>query len=201
MIHAVIFDFGNVICTFDLQQFLMRISPFSKKSLSELQGILPSFRDVAIEYETGLITSDHFFEEIRKRSELSISKQEFIKAYCKIFVPIPTTFDLVRRLKKSYKLGLVSNTSEWHYQYGIRPVAIFPLFDAVTLSFEVKAMKPARAMYDDILAKLAVDPPECVFVDDIKENVDAAIDLGMYGIHYISPEVLLGSLHDLNVVI
>lgn len=201
MIHAVIFDFGNVICTFDLQQFLMRISPFSKKSLSELQGILPSFRDVAIEYETGLITSDHFFEEIRKRSELSIGKQEFIKAYCEIFTPIQTTFDLVRRLKKSYKLGLVSNTSEWHYRYGIRPVAIFPLFDAVTLSFEVKAMKPAHAMYDDILAKLAVDPPECIFIDDIKENVEAAIDLGMHGIHYTSPEVLLGSLHDLNVVL
>jgi len=200
MIHAVIFDFGNVICTFNLQQFLMRISPFSKKSLSELQGILPSFRDVAIEYETGLITSDHFFEEIRKRSELSISKQEFIKAYCEIFVPIQTTFDLVRRLKKSYKLGLVSNTSEWHYQYGIRPVTIFPLFDAVTLSFEVKAMKPATAVYDDILTKLAVDPSDCVFVDDIKENVDAAIDLGMHGIQYTSPEALIGALRGLNVV-
>jgi len=201
MIHAVIFDFGNVVCSFDLQQFLRRISPFSKKTLPDLQKILPSFRELAVEYETGLITSDHFFEEIRKRSELSISKQEFIKAYCEIFTPIPTTFDLIRRLKLNYKLGLVSNTSEWHYQYGIRPVAVFPLFDAVTLSFEVKAMKPARAIYADILAKLMVSPPECVFIDDIAENVDAAVDLGMHGIHYTAPETLVQTLRGLDVVI
>jgi epoxide hydrolase-like predicted phosphatase len=201
MIHAVVFDFGNVVCGFDLQQFLRRISRFSKKSISELQEIFPSFRDVAIEYESGLITSDHFFEGIRKRTELSISKQEFIKAYCEIFTPIPATFDLVRKLKKNYKLGLVSNTNEWHYQYGIRPVDIFPLFDAVTLSFEVRAMKPAHAMYDDILTKLMVYPPECVFIDDINENVDAAMNIGMHGIHYTSPEALISSLHGLNVIV
>lgn len=200
MIQAVIFDFGNVVCSFDLQRFLRRISRYSKKSLPELQKVLPSFKDLAVEYESGLMSSDHFFDKIRTRSELSISKHEFVKAYCEIFTPIPATFELVRKLKKNYKLGLVSNTNEWHYQYGIRPVEIFPLFDAVTLSFEVRAMKPARAMYDDILTKLMVYPPECVFIDDIKENVNAAIDLGMHGIHYTTPEALLQSLHGLNVV-
>ncbi len=201
MIHAIIFDFGNVICSFDLQQFLRRISRFSKQSLPDLQRHLGSFTELGRQYETGLVSSDKFFEEIRTRSKLNITKADFIKAYCEIFSPIPSTFDLIRKLKRNYKLGLVSNTNEWHYQYGIRPVAVFDLFDAVTLSFEVKAMKPARPMYDDIMTKLMVYPPECVFIDDLKENVDAASDLGMHGVHYTGGDTLLASLRALGVTL
>jgi putative hydrolase of the HAD superfamily len=201
MIQAVIFDFGNVLCRFDLQHFLRRISRFSSRSLPELQKLLPTFKDLGDDYETGLISSDQFFNQIRIRTGLAMPKQEFIKAYCEIFTPIPTSLDLVRKLKHNYKLGLVSNTNEWHYEYGIKPVEVFPLFDAVTLSFQVKAMKPARAVYDDILTKLMVYPPECVYIDDIVENVEAAVDLGMHGIHYTSHEALMESFKGLGVVL
>lgn len=200
MIHAVIFDFGNVLCTFEIQHFLRRVSRHSKKSLPELQQLLPTFKDVGVQYESGVITSDGFFEEVRQRAALSIDKDEFIKAYCEIFTPIPSMFDLVRRLKRNYKLGLISNTNEWHYQYGIRPVAVFPLFDAVSLSFEVKAMKPARPIYDNMLAKLIVNPPECVYIDDIEENVDVAVALGMHGAHFSTPDKLVQSLRALDLV-
>ncbi len=200
MIQAVAFDFGNVLCTFDPQMFLRRISRFSSRSLPELQKSLPTFKPLIEEYETGLITSEHFFEEIKRRSDLTIGRPEFVKAYCEIFTPISTSFDLVRKLKKNYRLGLISNTSEWHYEYGIKPVAVFPLFDAVTLSFRVKSMKPARPMYDDIISKLMVYPPECAYIDDIADNVEAAVDLGMHGIHYTSHESLVQSLRGLDVV-
>ncbi len=199
MIHAVIFDFGNVICSFDFQLFIRRISRFSTRSLPQLQQLPHSFAELGREYETGLISSDKFFEEVRRRANLSISKPEFIKAYCEIFTPIPSSFDLVRKLKLNYKLGLVSNTNEWHYQYGIRPVAVFSLFDAVTLSFEVKSMKPARPMYDDILTRLMVYPPECAYIDDLQENVDAAEELGMHAIRYTDADALVHSLRGLGV--
>jgi FMN phosphatase YigB (HAD superfamily) len=199
MIHAVLFDFGNVVCTFDLQRFLWSISRYSRKSLAEIQRLAESFRDIAMEYESGMISSDRFFDDVRRRAELSITKKEFIKAYCEIFSPIPRTLELIRKLKPNYTLGLVSNTNEWHFEYGIRPVEVFPLFDAVTLSYQVKALKPARAVYDDILTKLMVYPPECAYIDDLQENVDAAMDIGMHAIHYTSPDLLEQSLRSLGV--
>lgn len=199
MTRAVIFDFGNVVCSFDLNRFLRRIARHSRRSLTELQRLVPSFADVGREYESGLISSNQFFENICRHADLSIARDDFIRAYCDIFTPIPATFDLVKKLKKSYKLGLMSNTNEWHYEYGIRLAEIFPLFDAVTLSFEVKALKPARPMYDDILAKLKVSPLECVFIDDIQENVDAAAEIGMHAFRYTAPGPLVKPLKSLGI--
>ena len=199
MIRALIFDFGNVICSFDIRQFQRNLLPYTSRSLEQLHELNAPVTKLAIAYETGLLTSEEFFQEFIDLGGLTIRQEEFIVAYTTIFTPIEGTFDLVRRLKGRYRLGLLSNTNEWHFLHSIRTVDIFPLFDAVTLSYVVKAMKPARVIYDDMLAKLRVTAPECVYIDDLKENVDAARDLGMNAIHYTSHEGLLGELHGLGI--
>lgn len=128
-----------------------------------------------------------------------MSKSELINAYINIFTPIPTTFDLIRKLKKRYKIGLLSNTGEISFEHVIKPVEVFELFDTITLSFEVKAMKPAKEIYFDALEKLNLEPEECVYMDDIEEFAEAATKLGIHGIHYTSHERLVGELKRLNV--
>jgi putative hydrolase of the HAD superfamily len=123
-----------------------------------------------------------------------VPEEEFVRAWTDIFTPKQATFELVKRLKGRYRLGLLSNTNEWHFEFGIKPVGIFPLFDAVTLSFEVHAMKPDRKMYDDMLAKLALPAGACVYIDDIAEYVAAGRAIGLHGIHYTTHERLLEDL-------
>ena len=199
MIRAVIFDFGNVISSFDISIFHRRLVSFTRLTLQELRALREPVSQLAVQYETGLLTSDEFYHRICALAGLSIPKQDFIDAYTSIFTPIESTFTLVRALKPRYKLGMLSNTNEWHYRYNIRTVDVFPLFDAVTLSFEVKAMKPAPAMYEDILAKLVVGPHECVYIDDLKENVVIAGTMGMQAIHYSTPEMLMNDLRQRGV--
>ena len=149
---------------------------------------------MAERYETGLMTSREFYTSVSRVASLTMSEAEFARAYTDIFVPIPATFALVKGLKRLYRLGLLSNTNEWHFEFGIKPVGIFPLFDAVTLSYEVRAMKPDRRIYDDMLAKLDLPAGACVYIDDIAENVAAAGALGMHGIHYTTHERLIEDL-------
>jgi len=193
MIKAIIFDFGNVICTVDNNIFLERISKFADKTISELKELI-YLSDLPQKYETGLISSDEFFNEIVRKCSLSISKHEFIKAYTGIFTPIQTTFDLIRKLKAKYKIALLSNTSEWDFKYGEKPIEIFDLFDAVSLSFNVKAMKPENKIFLDSLSKLNLKPEQCIYIDDIEEYVEAANQMGIHGIHYISYEKLIDFL-------
>lgn len=201
-LKAVIFDFGNVICKFDNNIFLKKISRFSDKSVQELSELIYSSPDnLPRKYETGLITSDEFFNAVKEKCNLSISKEDFIEAYTKIFTPIPETFDLIKKLKsEGYKLALLSNTSEWDFEYGIKPIEVFNLFDAVSLSFEVKAMKPEKRIFYDSLEKLNLKPEECVYIDDIKEYVDVADEIGIKGIHYTSPSQLKASLIELKIL-
>jgi putative hydrolase of the HAD superfamily len=189
-----------VICTFDLTLFLRSLSSMTGKSVAALQEILTPLRPLALRYETGLLTTDEFYREAVRQTALDVSRESFARAYNGIFTPIPSTIELIRRLKPLYKLGLLSNTSEWHFEYGIRPVEIFPLFDTVTLSYEVKALKPDEKIYRDALFKLGMDPAECVYIDDIDENATAAGRLGMHAIHYRNPRQLLGALQNLGVL-
>ncbi len=201
MIKGIIFDFGNVICNFDNNIFIEKISKHTKKTKEEIHDIIFNSSDLMKKYETGVISSDEFFNETVKRCSLSISKQEFIKAFTDIFTPIPTTFDLIKKLKPSYKLGLLSNTNEWDYEHAIKKTEVFNLFDAVTLSFEVKSKKPEEKIYRNILNKLKLKPEECTFIDDIAEYVESANNLGIKGIHYTSHESLIESLKNLNIQI
>jgi glucose-1-phosphatase len=199
-IEAVVFDFGNVICNFSVPLFIEGLSRKAGTTVHDLRKVMPGINTLAVNYETGLISSDQFFEGLCDLAGIRVSREDFIHAYVGIFTPIRETFEVVRALKATHKLGLLSNTNEWHYLHCIRTLDIFPLFNAVTLSFEVKAMKPAPAIYADMLQKLQLPPEKCAYIDDIQENVTAAARLGLHAIHFTGPAQLRTALHDLGVL-
>lgn len=194
MIRAVIFDFGNVIYSFDPLVFINRVAPFSLMQVPDIRTKLRQSTDLFEKYETGRMTSEEFFLGMTTRLALNMQRKAFVEAFCSIFTPIPSTMNLIRQLKSTHRLGLLSNTSAWHFEHIIANAPVYPLFETVTLSFEVGAMKPAEAIYRDALQKLNLPPDECVYIDDIKENADAAVSLGMTGIHYTTHAALLSSL-------
>jgi len=196
MIKAIVFDFGNVICYFYNSLFLKNISVYTNKTVAELDDLIYRRSNLPIQYETGLITSDQFFEKITTLCNLSINKVDFRKAFTTIYTPIPSTFKLIKKLKMRYKLGLLSNVSEWQFDYGIKRISIFKLFDAVSTSFQVGAMKPNRKIFYDILDKLKLTPEKCVYIDDTEEFVKVAQQIGFHVIKYQSHELLLKSLID-----
>ncbi len=198
-IAAVIFDFGNVICRFDPAILVRGLAPYSSHTPQELARLLMNSPDLFVDYETGRISSDEFLSLMSIRCGLSCSRQQFIEAFNSIFTPNHSTFELIRALKSRYRLGLLSNTSEWHFEHGIRPTPVFPLFDTVTLSFEVGAIKPAESIYRDALDKLALPPAACIYIDDIPAFADAATALGMHGIRYTDHAALLEELARLQI--
>lgn len=199
MIKGIIFDFGGVICNFDNSIFLNKWAKCSPKSVEDIREILYHKSDVETLAETGLISSDEFIRKTIKLCELNISKDDFIKSFVNIFTTINPTMKLIKKLMKKYILGLLSNTTELHFNHKIKNIEVFDLFNAVTTSFKVKAMKPDPKIYRDSLSKLKLRASQCVFIDDLQENVDGAAKLGIHGIHYTSPEKLEKSLKGLGI--
>jgi putative hydrolase of the HAD superfamily len=56
------------------------------------------------------------------------------------------------------------------------------MFDVVVISGEVGLRKPEPEIFDLACSRLDVSPRECVFVDDLAVNVEAAAQLGMTGV-------------------
>lgn len=198
-IQGIVFDFGNVICSVDNGRFL--------KALGILCGLPPELLHQRIflgstlpdDYESGRIDSAGFLAGISKECGTPLSEETLRRAHSQIFTPIESTQSLIRRLKPYYRLGLLSNTNPWHFELGISTTPIFPLFDTVTLSYEVGAMKPSPAIYADALTKLALPPEACVFIDDRPEFTDAAQAMGMRGIPYTGEGELLEAMAGMGI--
>ena len=198
MIRGVVFDFGNVICCFDYGRFLDRLRSWSGLPVDAVrEKVFGS--GLHRRFERGDIDTAGFHRLVASALGADIPPEAFAEAFMDIFTPVEGTQSILRALKGRYRLGLLSNTNELHFRQCIRPVPVFPLFDAVTLSFEVGALKPEEAIYRDALRKLSLPPEECAYVDDIPEYVEGARAIGMRGIRFQSPEQLRDDLAELGV--
>ncbi len=200
MIKAVIFDYGNVIHKWDNDVFLKKIVKKSDKGYEYINEIIFGKSGLHHRFEIGNISPEDFFGSVKKECNISMPIDEFFNEFTsRMFELIETTVKLIKELKKNYKIGLLSNTSKPDFEYVMKKLKEFSLFDSVTLSFEVGHKKPDKEIYLDALKKLNLKPDECVFIDDIKEYSDAASILGIHGIHYTSHEKLIKELKKLNV--
>jgi len=56
------------------------------------------------------------------------------------------------------------------------------MFDAVVISGEVGMRKPEREIFDLALDRIGLPAAECVFIDDVPDNIEAAVEAGLVGI-------------------
>jgi len=99
--------------------------------------------------------------------------------------PLPEMYALVRELRvRGLRTALLSNS--WGPDG--YPREDFPgLFDAVVISCEVGMRKPEPRIFLHAAQLLGLPPEECVFIDDIVPNVEAAVALGMTGVLHTDP--------------
>lgn len=202
MIKAIIFDFGNVICHFDNGIFVNRISKLSGKSKDEVFDLFYKKSGLQERYETGSITSEEFFIELSKLFNLNVSYKKLKSIYSKDkYTSVLGMINLIKKLQKKYKIGLLSNTSEWDFDYVLKAAPILKTFNTITTSFEAKSMKPDKKIFLDALDKLKLKPKECVYTDDIWEYIKVAINLGMKGIQFTTAKEFENDLKKLGVEI
>lgn len=90
---------------------------------------------------------------------------------------------IIKNLKNSYKIGLLSNAGEEEISI-IHRDGVANLFDAAAVSYEVGDVKPNPKIYHTCLERLGITPAESIYFDDCITNVQAARELGMKAVHY-----------------
>ncbi|GGV43681.1 hypothetical protein GCM10010277_33540 [Streptomyces longisporoflavus] len=104
-----------------------------------------------------------------------------------------TVVDLLRRARAHLHVALVTNATPW-LDDDLAELGIADLAHTVVGSADVGVVKPDRRIYEIALERAGVPAERCLFVDDRKENVDAAVALGMVGLHYTGPDDLREAL-------
>jgi putative hydrolase of the HAD superfamily len=80
---------------------------------------------------------------------------------------------------------LTNNVREWEPHWRTM-LPVDEIFELVVDSAFVGVRKPDRAIYELTLERLGdgIAPGDCLFVDDVLVNVEAARGLGMTAVHF-----------------
>lgn len=87
-------------------------------------------------------------------------------------------WDLLPKLKKQHKLAIINNGNNIAGRYWQKRFD-FSIFDFFVNSAAEGVKKPDPKIYLIVCKKLKVEPKECLFIDDSKENIKTAKKLKM----------------------
>jgi len=187
MLKALIFDLGRVIVDFDFSrtyQAMAEVSPYPPESLPE--RLRPT--DLVSRYESGKISSPEFFAEMVRTLELDgFTYERFRDVWFSIFDPEPLCPDsFFEQLSKQYRLVLLSNTNDLHFQMILQHYPLLRHFHSLVVSHEVGAMKPEPLIYEEAIRRAGCEPGECFYTDDIQAYVDAGKQAGLDAVQFQS---------------
>lgn len=181
-IDAVLFDIGNVLLRFDFSVALRALGSLSDSA--DPAAVLADVDRVKVAYEDGKIDRAAFirgvFDVLRYRG----TEGEFVAAWEDIFEPNAPMWALVEQLHSRLPLYLLSNTSDIHRDYIFRRYPLFARFAEGIYSFEVRASKPGRRIFEIARQRLQLDPARTLFIDDLLPNIETAQALGFICHHY-----------------
>ena len=190
-VRAVISDFGGVLTSPLFESFTawQRQSGLSFEQLgqamaaaAEHAGIHPLY-----ELEKGTITEAEFLRMLEAELDPGTSLSGMRDVYFEHLHPNRAMIDFMRELR-GRGLGmalLTNNVREWEPQWRAKLPEIDEIFEVVVDSAFVGMRKPDPEIYELTLERLGgVEAGECLFVDDVDVNCEAARSLGMRAVHY-----------------
>jgi 2-haloacid dehalogenase len=78
----------------------------------------------------------------------------------------------------------------------------FPFLDrprGITVSGEIRAIKPERAIYDHHAKSFGIEPPAALFIDDSQKNVDGARNAGWHAVLFQNAKTLEDDLERFGI--
>lgn len=184
MIHNIVFDMGGVLINFDAQRYTARFVP-DPADYELIHREL--FRSVEwIRMDRGSITDEEAVACVCRRlpERLHQAVADILEHWHQDIPPLDGVYDLVEELKgKGYGIYLLSNTCTRFHSFR-KSIPALRFFDGEFISADCHLVKPEPGIYLRFLEQFSLRPEECVFIDDVPLNIEAAIRCGFYGLVY-----------------
>ena len=180
-IKNIIFDMGRVLLQFDPQVSLDTYckSQEDKELLYKELFEGPEW----IMGDEGIITNGQRYDLVKERVPERLHRvlKLIVENWVMCMEPVEGALNFYKLVKeKGYQTFVLSNACNRFYGYFPRFYDL-DSFQGVVVSSDVKMIKPNPAIYEYILKTYDLKPEECLFIDDVKANVEAAKAAGIKG--------------------
>ena len=181
MVKNIVFDLGNVIVRWNPKYI---VSQYTSDEVVQNMLITSLFGSPHWQsFDEGSLTRDQVICNVQKTlsEEYHIIAHDMVHYWHKHAPPIAGMEELARELKeKEYQIYLLSNTNI-HFDEYKDTIPALQYFDGYYLSAQTKLMKPQMEIYYDFLKTFSLTAEECIFIDDIADNIASAIAVGIDG--------------------
>jgi FMN phosphatase YigB (HAD superfamily) len=180
MIDTIIFDFGDIFINLDKQATINALAKLGLNHWNE------DLNQLNLQFEKGEITEENFLLGIQKHIP-NASLPDISSAWNAILLDFPLRrLEFLQKLSKQFRLFLLSNTDAIHIATFERENGasfysdFYQCFEKVYFSFEIGMRKPDTKIFNYLIQKHELSVKNTLFVDDKKENTDAALSLGLH---------------------
>lgn len=195
-LQFLVFDMGHVFVDFDWEEVCRGFCRVSKKSREELRQVFSHCAKLG--YESGKIDTAGFLAELNNCLGTELSREEFTELWVASFHENKEMAALLATLKEQRPLYLLSNTNEVHYEHLQETYNVARHFQELILSYKVGCAKPEHSIYQEVLRRSGARAEQCLFVDDLEPNINAARELGLQTIHFQGVSALKTRLQELG---
>ena len=182
MIRNIVFDIGNVLAGFTWEKFY--------HSFGYSEEIFEKLADATVrnpfwnEMDRGKLSDEELLERFIE-NDPSVEK-EIRKVFQNVEGMIQRydyALPWIRELKdKGYHVYVISNFAHKAHKDCIKALDFLNETDGGILSYQVNLIKPAPEIYQLLCSRYGLKAEECVFIDDLWKNVEAAKKEGMKGL-------------------
>lgn len=188
MIRNIVFDIGNVLTDFRWREFL-EDKGFDEEMIGRIGKASVESQEWH-DFDRGEKTDEELMQafidndpEIERELHLAYDEIHGIVTPREYAVP------WVKKLKENgYGVYYLSNFSRKAHKECADALNFIPETDGGILSYQDQVIKPDPAIYRLFLERFGLQAEECIFLDDLQRNIDAARREGMQGILFQTKE-------------
>lgn len=185
MIKAVVFDMGGIIVRLDMDTCIANFKQLA--GFTDIEDYLDRFHQKGFisDLEEGKTEPEDFYRECLRHSRPGTTMETVRYCFCSLLDGLEEdSLELIRSLRGRYPLYVLSNNNPISRAYfcemlkknGLDPAETF---EKEFYSYELKMLKPSRQIYEKVIAEVGTKPEEILFIDDAKDNIEAAGALGI----------------------
>jgi len=191
MLKAIAFDVGNVLLRLNYDRMVASLAKAGDSDPRELSVKMARLLEdydrhasLYADFELGKLSSDAFITKFNSLTKLAIPPLAFADAWNDLFDENLPLSRLVAKLHGQLPLLLLSNTNPLHAERFLVEYPVMDFFAHRVLSYQVRAMKPDKAIYQAALKELGLSPEELFFIEDRQMNIDGATAVGIKAFRY-----------------